>query len=73
MQWLQSAGLMNVAVNGTIIPMSVKRTLLYANPDPAIQQQKPLSNPRFGVFEADVHMRLLILRSVFFTDTGRII
>ena len=42
----------------------------YSSLGHATQQQKLQSGPRFGAFEAEFPTSLLILRSVFFTNTG---
>ena len=40
-----------------------------ASPSPAVQQQKPLSRPRFGALKANIPMCIIFRRNVVFLRT----
>ena len=49
----------------------MKKHSFYGSLCPANQQQKPQSSLRLGTLKASAPERLLLQRSVFFTDTGK--
>ena len=60
-------------VSYSFVPLSVKKHSSCASPCPAVQQQRLLSSPRLGAPNANAPTRLLIRRSVPFTDAGIVV